>query len=108
MYEAGDTCACRVMVCNAAGQSLTGYPLFVVLEVYGMYFYGPSFGTTIDSYVTLYPEFEPGMQVVTVIPEFSWPSNVGTANGLMFHAALLTPDMNALMGQMDSWEFGWN
>ncbi len=106
-FKPGDTCSCSVTVCNATEKNLTGYPLFVILDVLGEYFFAPSF-SDYDNYLTLYPEFQPGETTITVIPEFPWPENAGTLDHVLWYAALTNPEITALFGSMDTWEFSWS
>lgn len=106
MFRAGDACSCIVTACNATGSIMTGYPLFVILDVYGSYFFAPSFGS-FDHYLSDYPSFEPGLTEITVLPAFDWPSGVGSANNIIWYAAFTDPAMTALFGSMSSWSFGW-
>ena len=64
-YSAGDTCFCRAYVCNAEKpRILTGYPLFVILDVYHNYFFAPSFNSVFDNYLDLYSSFPVGLTTV--------------------------------------------
>jgi hypothetical protein len=107
MFGAGDACACRVDVCNATGETMTGYPLFVVLDVYGSYFFAPSF-SDYDNYLASHPSFEPGSTQIEVLPEFNWPGGVGSTDGLNWYAAFTDQAITQLFGEMDIWTFGWN
>jgi len=107
MFSDGDPCNCYAVICNAEWITLQGYPLFVILDVYGSYFFAPSFNTTFDNYLDAYPEIYQGEMVVEVIGDFEWPSGVGSASGLMWYGALTTPEMTELFGQLGTFEFGW-
>jgi hypothetical protein len=105
-FRPGDACACTVTVCNAEGYDLENYPLFVILDAYGLYFFAPGF-TEYENYLSLYPRFPPGNTVIDVLPMFTWPSGTGSASGLLFYSALTDPQMSSLFGTMDQFEFGW-
>lgn len=107
LFSAGDPCNCHAIVCNAEGSTITNYPLFVLLDVYGSYFFAPSFNSMFDNYLSLYPQFYPGETDVEVIGDFDWPSGVGAASGLIWYGALTTPEMTDLFGQLGTFEFGW-
>ncbi|HPQ41624.1 MAG TPA: M1 family metallopeptidase, partial [bacterium] len=68
---AGDTVWCRVHVDNFSVKPMEGYPLFVILDVYGQMFFAPSF-TDFDSYLGLYPTWQPG-RTRRARPECRWP-----------------------------------
>jgi hypothetical protein len=107
-FAPGDPCGLEAEVCNP-GDDLGEHPLFVLLDVgTGDYWFWPGwvhYPPEIDyGTVTL----DAGCQVVTVIPPFEWPAGVGAASGLYFHGALLTPEMNEILGEMSSWEFAYS
>ena len=107
LFHAGDTFSCAAHVCNNTGDVLTGFPLLVLLDVFGSYFWGPTFTQEFDSYLAQYPSFPEDVTGVEVLPSFSWPSNVGAAQGIRFYAALVDPAVHILIGQLDMVEFGW-
>jgi hypothetical protein len=99
-------CACSTEVCNASPSALIGYPLFVLLDVAGSYYFAPSF-SGYDNYALQYPQFAPGETHVQVLPEFPWPEGVEPMSGLQWLAALTDPEITQLFGEMDTWDFGW-
>jgi len=107
VFHAGDICWCRAVVCNAGDTPLDGYPLFVILDVYGSLYWAPSFNTTFDHYLALYSSFPPGSTVVEVLPSFPWPDNTGTASGLLWYGALTNPEITDIFGDFDVVTFGW-
>ncbi|MBN1356169.1 hypothetical protein JXA40_07865 [bacterium] len=102
-FHPGDLCGCRAIVCNAEDTLLTGYPLFVILDVYGSYFFAPGFNA-LDFYSV---NFHPGETSLDVIPLFIWPENAGSARDILWYAALTDPDITVIYGTMDTWRFGW-
>ncbi|MBN2054828.1 hypothetical protein JW905_07895 [bacterium] len=44
-FYPGDEVWCRALVCNSGTEPLVGYPLMVLLDIYGTYFFAPSFIT---------------------------------------------------------------
>ncbi len=106
-YRPGDLCYCYVEVCNMEGGRLTGYPLFVVLDVFGAYFFAPSFSQSMDNYLSLYPFFDVGQTDVTVIWEFSWPPGAGSVNGVQWISGILNPEITEIIGEFDTFTFGW-
>ncbi len=107
VFHAGDIFTCTAHFCNNTGDVLTGFPLLVLLDVFGSYFWGPTFTQEFDSYLAQYPSFPEDVTDVEVLPSFSWPSNVGAAQGIRFYAALVDPAVHILIGQFGSAEFGW-
>jgi hypothetical protein len=103
-FGPGDPCSCTVTVCNLTGSVLNGYPLFVVLDVYGSYFFAPDF----SGFAYYQMEFGSGITSVQVLPEFEWPAGAGTANDILWYAALTDPGISQLYGSWDSFGFGWH
>ena len=103
-YRAGDPCACKVFVCNPDTPAYENVPLFVILDVFGTYFFAPAFNEfdyyTIDSLLQ-------GIFEQEVLPTFSWPEGAGSADGIYWYAAMTDADISELLGEMDSFEFGW-
>jgi hypothetical protein len=102
-YQPGDTCYCDAIVCNAEGMTLSGYPLFVILDVFGAYYFAPGF-SSYDSYTM---DFPAGESSVMVLPEFTWPPGAGTVNGVIWYGALATPDISDIFGNLGTFTFGW-
>ncbi|MCD4652567.1 formylglycine-generating enzyme family protein, partial [bacterium] len=103
-FRPGDICSCSVTVCNSAGSTLTGYPLFVILDAYGSYFFAPSFG----EFDYFNRSLIAGETVVEVLPEFLWPSGAGNASGIVWYSALTNPEMTTIVGAMGTFSFGWS
>lgn len=103
-FCAGDTCCCNVLVCNTGSETLTDIPVFVILDVFGTMYFAPAF-SAFDYYDEPLP---PGETMLAVLPEFTWPTDVGAAHGIYFYAAMTNPGMTALYGQMDMFAFGWH
>jgi len=96
-------CHCSVHVCNTDPVTYTDVPVFVILDVYGMLFFAPSFGA-FDYYDDPIP---PGTTTIQVLPSFPWPAGAGEAHDIHFYAAMTNPAMTDLMGDMDMFAFGW-
>ncbi len=107
LYTAGDTCWCIARVCNAETDPLTGYPLFVILDVFGTLFFAPDFTETPDNYLDSYPQIPPGKFDVSVLRAFAWPPDAGSARGLVWYGALTNPEMTELFGEMGRFSFGY-
>ncbi|MCD4653489.1 hypothetical protein K8T06_06100, partial [bacterium] len=107
VFHSGDLFSCTVEICNNTGDLITDYPLLVLLDVYGNYYWGPSFTEDFDSFLTQHSTFPEGITEVEVLPEFIWPPDAGSADGIIFYAALLDPAIHNLIGHMDMLVFGW-
>ncbi len=107
-FAPGDTCFCSVTVCNASGSELNGHPLFVLLDIHGYYYFGPGFTAGISNYLHIVSRFPSGETVIPILPSFTWPDHAGEADGVRWLSALTNPEMTEIIGNWDSWEFGWN
>lgn len=102
-FVAGDECYCEVYVCNTDETTYTDIPVFVVLDVYGMLFFAPSF-SDIDYFNNPIP---PGLTTISVLPSFVWPEDVGSASGIIWYAAMTNPEITELHGKLGTFTFGW-
>ena len=107
-HTGGDIFFCNAHVCNQSDIPLVQYPLFILLEIQGEYFFAPSFSQAMDSYLAAYPEFATGETMVTVLEPFKWPDNAGSFTGARFIGALTDPGINQIIGGYDSVTFGWD
>ncbi len=105
-FGTGDTCACAVNVCNPNWNSWNGYPLFVILDLAGHYYFAPDF-IDYDNYLDRRPYFEPGNTEITVLGHFPWPDNAGSFTNACFWAGVTDPGISTIIGEMDCWEFSW-
>ncbi len=103
----GDTCYCKVYVCNREGNTLKGHPIFIILDVYGSYFFAPGFTEEFDNYLDEYPEIPEMESEIEVLPEFQWPSGAGCAEGIMWYGAITDPGVSHLVGELGTFAFGW-
>jgi hypothetical protein len=103
-YRPGDVCWLDAHVCNPTQSVYVGAPIFVILDVYGTYYFAPSFSLGIDYYVRNVP---PGTMTIEVLQPFTWPGGGGSASGIVFWGAQTDPDFTRIIGQLSRWEFGW-
>jgi predicted outer membrane repeat protein len=102
-FTPGDDCFCDVLLCNPHHETYSDVPVFAVLDIYGNYFFAPSFGE-FDYYSCLIPN---GKILVNVLPRFTWPSGAGSASNVLWYAAMTNPAMTELFGELDTFTFGW-
>ncbi len=105
-YHQNDWCLLDAIVCNSEGYALDNYPLFIILEVYGSYFFGPSFTESLDDYRSIYPVIPVGESTYRIIGEFYWPGGAGTGEAT-FYGAITDPGVNDMVGNLGSWGFTW-
>ncbi len=103
-FHPGDECFCKVRVCNTTGAPLDDIPVFVILDVYDNLYFAPDF-SDFDYFKSTLPQ---GASEITVLPAFPWPENAGAASHIFWYAAMTTPEISELYGNMSSWEFGWS
>ncbi len=99
----GDTSSCTLTVEHTQYYSLGRCPLLVVLDVYGHFFFAPSFSSTFDYYRKV---FTPGTTLVTVLPPFAWPSGAGSGSAT-FYAGALDPTMTQVISNLAQIGFVW-
>lgn len=103
-FTTGEVCWLNVTVINTTGTPVNNAHLFVVLDVYGSYFFWPSwvaYPPEIDSMPINVPE----TVLIHAIEPFMWPTGAGSASGLFFLGALLDSSITTVYGEIDTWEF---
>ena len=94
------------------GSALSDIPTFFVLDVYGSYWFWPSWthydppaNPDID-YMLM--EVPTGTTLVEVIGTFTWPDTGNdSASGLHLYGAMLNTDMTDILGRMADKEWGY-
>ncbi len=102
-YTPGDTCYVTVFVCNPETTTYNDVPLFVILDVYGTYFFAPDF-SSFDHYEI---DLVPGTFEQIVLPEFAWPTGAGAAADIKWYAAMTDSGITELFGTLGTYTFGW-
>jgi len=104
-FYPGDGYYVKVICCNPGPETYKNIPLFVILDIYGMYFFWPSF-STFDYYIIDY--FPPGIVIVDIIIEFQWPYGTGSFGEACWIAAMTDESMTELLGSLDIACWGWS
>ncbi len=100
-----DVCWLKAVVVNKK-RDIVGFPLFVILECGGVYWFWDEWTTAVDYKVMDFP-VNPHLEI-TVIEEFIWPFSINTSPiTAHFYGAILTPDMNDIVGDLGSWDFNF-
>ncbi len=102
--RSGDIAYSNCTVWNPNDYVLDHHNLFVILDVFGDFYMAPSF-TDFDCYPWSFPT---GSTDVIVLPEFTWPSGVGSASGITWYAGLFNPEMTEIVGNVGVFDFGWS
>ncbi len=103
-FHPGDRFYCNVNLCNPGPDTYENIPLFVILDVYGTFYFAPTFNAYDHYALTL----NIGEQTQVVIAEFPWPSGTGSATGIHFYAGLTDHAISELLGNYDMFTFGWS
>ena len=103
MFEAGDPFLLQIDLYNGTVDTLN-IQQFLLLDVYGMFFFHPSWGTAVD-FVDRH--IVPGYNEIETILDFTWPGNVGSANDLRFWLGYFDPMAQVIVGEIDTAEFGY-
>ncbi|MGB4100145.1 MAG: hypothetical protein WBM02_12180 [bacterium] len=93
-------------------EPLNKVPTFFILEVYGIFWFWPSWAyfdypdyTDIDYELIYIPT---GTTSITVIPTFTWPdTGQDVVTGLGFYGAMLNPEMSGILGELAVKEWGY-
>ena len=104
-YKPGDPCYLNLRFCNVSQVPIPDTPVFLLLDVFGDYFFAPGWSTTFDHYTLT---IAPGQAMIEILPAFNWPSGTGSATGLLFYAALTDPGYTQILGEFDSWDISWS
>jgi hypothetical protein len=98
----GDTIFLSAQLCNP--EQTQYLPLWVILEVEGMFWFAPTWSDTIDYYIS--DPIPAGWSTKEIIPEFVWPNVEGAYHGANFWGAITTPEYQ-ILGLYDMYTFGW-
>jgi len=105
-FTPGMTFDLNLLLSNPGPNGYASVPLCVVLSVYGQYYWYPLWTQEFD-HITI-PQLTAGDTIPMNILDFVWPDTGSSgATGIMFFAAMLTQDLGALLGNMDSVMFSY-
>ncbi|MBN1295799.1 hypothetical protein JXA80_03400 [bacterium] len=102
MFNAGDLFLLELDVLRN-GSTVT-VDQYLILDVYGMLFYAPTWGETPNFEMKTYYD---GYQQTTEIFRFNWPSVNGHASNLNFYVGCLYTGTATLIGNFDMVTFGY-
>ncbi len=102
-FTPGDPCSCIVSLTYPGQEPLSDLRLFVCLDIGGTMLFAPSFqGFDYYEVETVHP-----FMTFYVFDTFTWPDHVGTARDVTWYAFMTNPDFSEIIGNVDSWAFGW-
>lgn len=107
-FRPGDIFYLKVLICKPQSPTIEEIPFFLILDVYGDYFFAPSWiniSEGIDYFLIdwIYNE----AYTITIIREFQWPEGVGSMDNLIFWAAITDENMSQLLAGPESVTFGF-
>jgi len=102
-YYPGDIVWTDLWITNYTSDVFWDTPVFVILDVYGTYYFAPSF-MDFDYYVR---NVIPGEILIIVLGEFYWPEGAGEACDIRWWAAATDPEMTKLISTMEEFSFSW-
>ncbi len=94
-FQTGDTFWLKCEVCSDTHRP--SVPTAILLGFAGEFWFWPSWSQAFD-WVTV--DYEPGLTSFYVFEPFAWPKVIGSATDIAFFSALLTPEMNAIVGDI--------
>ncbi|MBN1879658.1 hypothetical protein JW823_06075 [bacterium] len=106
-YSTGYNCWVNVRVCNPGSAPMTGYPLFVVLEAYGLFFFAPGFTQEPYCFREASAVYPPGLTELPVLQEFMWPVGAGSGTAT-WYAVFLEENTVEIFGSIGHRGFFWN
>ncbi len=104
VFYPDDPCSLEITICNPFDRSFDQVPLLIVLEIWGSYYFAPSF-SDYDYYII--DQIPPGITNLVIIPPFEWPSDVGSAEGIRVYGAMTELSRRYLFGTYDLFQFSW-
>jgi hypothetical protein len=99
----GDRFLLTLLVANPA--EALEVDLYVILDVYGVYYFFPDWTTELAAERRSLPAGSPPAE--ETILDFTWPPSTGQTQGLAFWAALLDPATGRLVSNVDQVTFGY-
>jgi hypothetical protein len=105
VYQAGDRFLLRSRIVNGGGDTLA--EMYIVLDVYGEYYFWPSwidYPPNIDFRLQTIPG---GGTLEETILDFTWPSGVGSGQHIVFWGAILDAATGSLLSQIASAVFNF-
>ena len=100
-FQAGDLFELSVDITNPNSSSQNG-DLYVVLDVYGSYYFAPTWSQNLDSIPI---QVNGNDTYSNTLLSFTWPSGAGSASGIFFYSVVTFPNTFDLFSNLDSVQF---
>ena len=103
LFSPEDQFKLQAIINNPGPETYENQPLVILLDVYSYYYWYPAWSEDFT--------FEPvsvdvGSREIAVL-EFTWPETDSSGTGINIYGALMTPEMNDILGEYDFVTFGW-
>ena len=108
MYSPGETFYMTAYVNNVTDRGLSGYPLFIILDVMDEYWFGMSWKSMDDGIDYILADYPLGISIFPIFEPFIWPEGEPGMQGVRFWAALTDPFITEVVGFGSMVEFGWD
>jgi hypothetical protein len=106
-FSAGDPCNLVLDATNTGTTTLTGLPLFVILESMGRFWFAPSWVGEEDGIDSYSMDFPAGLTHLDIIAAFTWPAGLG-AGTATFWAAATDSEVTRLESSVSNRSFHWD
>ncbi|MBN1549916.1 hypothetical protein JW979_00545 [bacterium] len=94
-------------VAGNSDEPVPNTPVFVILEVFGMYFFAPDWVEASQGISYYSRNISTGKTLIEVLPEFAWPP-AGNASDIVFWGAMTDAGITKILGNFDKVTFGWS
>ena len=91
-FTPGSSCWLAAIVCNT-GPVMNDTPVFVALDVFGDYWFAPSWINWLYGIDYYTRDLLTGETIIVALEEFSWPEISDQVNGLVFIGLMTDPDI---------------
>lgn len=104
LFLPGQHCYLDILAENT-GSGILHATLILVLEIYGDFYFWPTWDHVFDKNVISLPA---GSSIISILPNFIWPHNAGIARDLFFHTGALNITMTQTLSNIESFQFGFS
>ena len=102
-FKTGDDFLLQAVITNTGPDVLNDIPLIILLDVFGSYWWYPTWDTT---FMFEYRDIYFGETDIEIF-HFTWPEVKSSASGILMYGALLNTAFTEILGNWDYVEFGW-
>ena len=103
-FRTGDMFWLKVHVCNTGAEPIAEVPVFVILGVGDLFWFWPGWSHDVDYRLDTFP---PDHSEFYVLEAFLWPDVSGSADNLGLYCGMVTPELDALIGDYDYITFAY-